>query len=430
MEVDFPFGSFTHSFTPPHSATAPQPGSSKRQRGDTCEEANLQPPEKKQARGNKPEPSTTPRGKKGFSPEDCPKDRKFNCECLHNCKFLDENDFKNTLPTSMQNREWVDSIKKLNAASISAKSWKKYNAAFNKLTKFGLATNTEITWPLSGNILNGFVTWSTWAEKLSNSTVKSYIMALSRIQKAKGFPHIQFSKSYAKNLLTGAKNLSNSSSKHKKQSSAISFHRLKMLKQKIHENTWEKTNKKTIWACLATAFFGSFRMGELITEKSKTFDKTSNLTWNDIHIKKEYCKIHIKQPKSNKEGGEFVYLFPFPLKKLCPIHALKKMKQAQIKEKIWDKTLPVFRFKSGKNLTKTNVNCFLSKCFSHSKKKFTNKSFRCGIPSSLGNFPDIANDQHIKGWGRWKSNTFLRYEHFGIRQKKYISDIITRCLMA
>jgi len=49
VEVDFPFGSFTHSFTPPLSSPTPQPGPSKRQRGDTCDEPNLQPPEKKQA---------------------------------------------------------------------------------------------------------------------------------------------------------------------------------------------------------------------------------------------------------------------------------------------------------------------------------------------------------------------------------------------
>jgi hypothetical protein len=74
-------------------------------------------------------------------------------------------------------------------------------------------------------------------------------------------------------------------------------------------------------------FFGSFRMGELLAEKSKTFDVQSNLTWNDITFKKGSVKIHIKKPKSNKKNGENVYIFPFPIKKYCPIHYMKKMKK-------------------------------------------------------------------------------------------------------
>jgi len=171
-------------------------------------------------------------------------------------------------------------------------------------------------------------------------------------------------------------------------------------------------------------------MGELVMERTKTFDIASSLTWKEISVKKSHCKIHIKQPKSNDVKGENVTLFPFPMRKICPIHALKKLKQAQKKQNMWSLNLPVFRLSSGKNLTKQKINAFLRTCFKKSKRKFTNKSFRCGIPSSLGNFPDIANDQHIKGWGRWKSGSFLRYEHFGIRQKKWVSDKIFYCLLA
>ena len=189
-----------------------------------------------------------------------------------------------------------------------------------------------------------------------------------------------------------------------------------------------RKNLTELWACCSTAFFGSFRVGELVSAKSKQYDKTSTLLWEDISKGKECWKIHLKNPKSN-QNFETVYLFPFPIKKLCPIRALKKLEKKQKRRGAWAVNKPVFRLNSGKNITKRFLNSVLSDVFKNAKHKISCKSFRCGIPSSLGNLPEIANDQHIKGWGRWNSNSFLRYEHFGIHQKKWIYQKIVCSLM-
>ena len=47
----------------------------------------------------------------------------------------------------------------------------------------------------------------------------------------------------------------------------------------------------------------------------------------------------------------------------------------------------------------------------------TGHSFRAGIPSILAKFPELANDEHIMGWGRWCSKAYMGYTRLKLDQK-------------
>ena len=51
-------------------------------------------------------------------------------------------------------------------------------------------------------------------------------------------------------------------------------------------------------------------------------------------------------------------------------------------------------------------------------------SFRAGIPSVLSLFPDLVSDDEIKGWGRWRSDSYQRYCRMQLGQKRTIFDKI------
>ena len=73
---------------------------------------------------------------------------------------------------------------------------------------------------------------------------------------------------------------------------------------------------------------------------------------------------------------------------------------------------PVFSFSSGKNLTKKQINLWLSTLlddFVDSNHKITGHSFRAGIPSTLASFPDEYSVKIIKEWGMWESNCYKLY---------------------
>ena len=43
-------------------------------------------------------------------------------------------------------------------------------------------------------------------------------------------------------------------------------------------------HKVPLWAIAATAFFGFFRLGELLPESSRTFNPSTSLSWGDVAV--------------------------------------------------------------------------------------------------------------------------------------------------
>ncbi len=130
-------------------------------------------------------------------------------------------------------------------------------------------------------------------------------------------------------------------------------------------------------------------------------------------------QIWLRTPKSNLPQGETVLLFPHPNVEYCPVAGFKRFKNMQVKQGLSDPNKPVFRFASGRNITGKKINKMLKKLFPTSTGlKISGHSFRSGLISSAANYPDIISDPHVKGWGRWHSHTFLRYELLDCEQKR------------
>ena len=104
---------------------------------------------------------------------------------------------------------------------------------------------------------------------------------------------------------------------------------------------------------------------------------------------------------------------------------MKKLKKSQLKEKLFDVNYPVFRSKTSTFLTQKDINTFLKENF----KNFfiRGHSFRAGIPTSIANFPDLSNDNHVMGWGRWHSKNFSTYQKS--QKKKWIFRKIEKALL-
>ena len=330
------------------------------------------------------------------------------------------------LPNQMKNRKWIKKFNKLCSLAVSSSTWNSRRCSFKKFETFSKVTNSKITWPLTEKILNGFVVWCVSDTSLTHNTIVSYIHHLSSIQKLFGFSGIDLKNMSTKILLTGAKNKFSKSQKVRKIKDPITLKYLSEIRQKIFNSDLNKYDKTVFWTVCTTAFFGCFRMGELLTDEQKHFDPCSDLLWKDITTHKNHWKIKIKSPKNNSDVEE-IEIFKFKIKYLCPLSALKSMRSIQKTFHLMKKNLPVFRLSSGLNLTKKELNIWLKKNFPH--KNFSCHSFRAGIPSTISNFPDLANDNHIMGWGRWNSPCFKSYQRFKTKQKKWVFKKICRALL-
>jgi len=177
-----------------------------------------------------------------------------------------------------------------------------------------------------------------------------------------------------------------------------------------------------IWAACTTNIFGSTRLGEILSPQENAFSPTSTLLWQDIRCSSpSSLLLHIKQPKSGIPGGEKVDLFEFPGFHCCPVRALKNLREKQILSGNTDESLPVFRFSSGKYLTRALLNKTLASLLSDfcapGMDTITCHSFRAGIPSTLSMFPDLISSDMIKGWGRWQSDCYQLYTRLSLLEK-------------
>jgi hypothetical protein len=331
----------------------------------------------------------------------------------------------------MHNDHWYHIFLKLHSTTVSTGTWGKYNSAFQKFNKYCTLFQIQAKWPLEETWLHGFTMWALYEEKLNPDTVKAYIFALSRIQKMHGGAGISVAKSPTLSLLLkGAKNRKIARHPQKKRET-ITFDRMKILRQKIFLSHWSPFNKLAIWCVCLVCFFGSFRPGELLAKRSKVYDRTANLLTRQVKFDRISNTWHfwIKSPKTGNPQGESVYLFPVEDPSFCPVYTLNKYVRFLNENHLFSPELPFFRFKSGRNITTKKLNTILAKFLPlRGNKKLTAHCFRSGFISSAANLPDVVNDPHLKGWGRWKSNTFLRYELFDLEQKRWIFNRLVQSL--
>lgn len=135
------------------------------------------------------------------------------------------------------------------------------------------------------------------------------------------------------------------------------------------------------------------------------------MTWSDITERNDGLTIKVKSPKSGRKG-EVVELFDFPEKKLCPVKAIKDLRDLQERGGIFDVRKPVFRFGSGKCLTPSALNKILrhlSESGALDNKRVSGKSFRAGIPTDSEKDPGIFGESMVKNYGRWTSSAYLGY---------------------
>ena len=305
-------------------------------------------------------------------------------------------------------------------AAFCQATWRKHEAAFNCFKKFEDSTLSHTHWPIPINVLYSFTTWACNIKKLKSSTVESYLSSLKTIHSLRLLDCAAFDNFVLKSILRGKENLEIYSLEGKPSRKVMNLHTLKLLGHEIAISNWEENSKQTVWSAFTLAFFGSFRMGEILSQSESSFSPSDTLLWEDVKfISSSHVLIHIKTPKSRLPLGEFVDIFSFPGHGVCPVSALSALKESLVSP---SPTSPVFQFRTGLLLTRRTVNSMipqlLHKHLGQAASELSGHSFRAGIPAVLACHPDVASSSDIMGWGRWKSEAYLSYTRLKHEQKR------------
>ena len=207
---------------------------------------------------------------------------------------------------------------------------------------------------------------------------------------------------------------------------------LKLMGHEISKTNWTENSKLTVWAAFTMAFFGCFRMGEILPENENSFSPDDTLLWQDLKFKSpSHILVHIKTPKSRLPRGEYVDIFSFIRHSVCPVAALSCLRDSlgsPVPES------PVFKFSTGVCFTRRQVNSLIPQLLrphiGQEAENVSGHSFRAGIPAALANHPELASSSDIMGWGRWRSDAYHTYTRLKEEQKRTtfskISDILNK----
>ena len=334
----------------------------------------------------------------------------------------------NNIPKSIQTE-----VAELIHASLAASTWEKYESAWAALRDYEIFTRRPLQWPLALETMRGYAAYLFRVRKLKTTSIKTYLSALACLHRLKGYPNHAVEDDVMKAIMRGAENLQMTAPQLKPNCRRVmTVSLLKHLGHRLATSGWEKPATQSVWAASLAAFFGTARMGELLSPSESWADPTCTFTWSCVQYRQETNSflLHIRLAKMRSPQGEFIDLFPFHMiPGLCPVAALKKQWERQRSLGRGRPEDPVFTYPSGNYVTTEAFNkalrILLEDVVDYKKDSITCHSFRAGLPSLISQYPELMSVEDIKSWGRWSGESYAKYTRLGDVQKKKLFDMIS-----
>ena len=240
---------------------------------------------------------------------------------------------------------------------------------------------------------------------LAPQSIKSYLAAIRNTQLSLGLPdpREQSSLPVLKRVLAGISRARLGRGQPSRIRLPITAAMLRNIREELERSAHQKL---VLWAVCCTAFFGFFRLGELLLERETDFNPRLHLAWGDNNQQAPtVIKLHLKQSKTDPFGRGADIVLGKTGCNLCPVAAILGYVAAR-----GDQQGPFFVTKEAKPLTKhvfvTEVRKVLAR-LGLPDHQYAGHSFRIGAATSAA----LAGveDSTIQLLGRWQSGAFLRY---------------------
>ena len=327
-------------------------------------------------------------------------------------------------------------IRKLRVTMLSSlalsrcnKTMDNYNIALNHAKRIQALTGLDMKPPFTADKLALFVAFMQQERDVEANTINSYLRGLRFWQNASGFPVQTLMNPMIAAMIKGHSNklkvLVDTGARRKPKRRAITFPMLAWFRCFIENKAnLGEVDKKAIITAATCAFYGSFRMGELLSSSATTFDQSCVLLVKDVKfipaesrpgVSRDMFSLHVKSPKILRvAAGDAVPLFSFPHSpdtfSFDPVSELTEYLDVLVKHDMLASDKPLFRLSSRNCLTKTYMNKLLKEAFQPlllPHESVLGHSFRAGLSSHLKAWGFSEAD--IMGQGRWQSEAYIRY---------------------
>ena len=303
--------------------------------------------------------------------------------------------------------------------SRRSNTWSSYMTHWRAYVQFCQINLLSVSVPVSVNDLIDYVIFLRENRCLEVSSIRNYLSGLRMLHTLNDKSDANLDSSRLEMVLQGMANVAIVESIENEtesfQRNVLSFEILQVLGHFLFDsNCYDDYNKQVIWCACLLAFFGCFRMGEILSPKIRQFDPITDLTWQKIRVEepdKHFLITNMLPKVSEDPKGDVVDIFSFEADpRFCPITQLNKlMNMTPLNTKKKD---PVFRFNNGTMLTPSKMNAILKQYLQphFPEAVFTGHSFRAGLASLIACHPEYFSENDAKLVGRWRSDTVKKYQ--------------------
>ena len=199
-----------------------------------------------------------------------------------------------------------------------------YKAALRRFHRFCVQFNVVTPFPVTEQLLCCFIAHLA-DQGLAPQTTKGYLSAVRSMQISLGLPDPRERSSLPilKRVQAGIQRARLRQGPNKRIRLPITVQLLKQIREVLMASG--NPEKVLIWAVAALAFFGFFRLGELLPPKDQFLPSTC-LVWGDVtfdHAENpSMLKVHLKQSKCDQFGAGVDIIVGKTGTPLCPITAV------------------------------------------------------------------------------------------------------------
>ena len=301
--------------------------------------------------------------------------------------------------------------------ALTADTWRNNNVVMGHLEKCQEEFGMRFSFPMTTNQIISLVMYLREVRKIKKGTIENYLSSLRYVHLSKGVFLSCLRPEMVKTLLRGMNHEDLKQRRASPDRLPVTLEVMFLLEMELEDaDDWSKEYKLLVWAVATLAFFGSFRVGELLSKKANSIDPEVDLLLRDVRIvrrvvnkvKMELLEVSLKSPKEATANIQSIKVEVFENDTpLCLVKAFKEYVRV-VGVNRGDSAafrLPVL----GLAYCHTRFNQDLKRLLSKHVRygKFSGHSFRSGLSSLLGQAG--FSDSEVMAIGRWSGDSFLRY---------------------
>ena len=317
------------------------------------------------------------------------------------------------------------SVQKYFNSGLAPSTQRTYGAALRRFHSFCIKFNIASPFPVTERLLCSFLAFLA-DDGLAPQTGTAYLAAVRNMQISLGLPDPRDSSSMPilKRVQAGIKRARLAKNIPPRIRLPITTPVLEQVRVALDQSAHPQ--KVLIWAVACVAFFGFFRLGELLPESAGAYNPATSLSWGDVAVdnpeRPTMVRIHLKKSKCDQFGSGADVILGRTHTALCPVAAvLGYIVVRQVGPG------PFFQDTDGRTLTKAQFIGEIRSILTGlglPQHQYAGHSFRIGAATSAA----LAGieDSTIQTLGRWHSAAFLQY----IRMPREKLAVVSKSLAA